>query len=75
MQYLSKVLNGRTVIPIKQWAKEAAEIDADHATMYAEYTQLRTEVQNAESILRCVKQVSKETPLLESWQPKRDTEL
>ena len=34
VQYFRKVLNGHTVISIKQWTKEAAEIGTNHATMY-----------------------------------------
>ena len=68
--YLDDVLQGRGTIPIRQWKREAAELDVDRATMYAGYTQLRDEVQNAESILRCVERVVREEEQVQIRQEK-----
>lgn len=56
-QYLKPVLNGRTEIPRKAWKREAAQLDAEEQTLYAEYTRLKEDVKNAEAIRRCVETV------------------
>lgn len=57
-------LKERVANPIRQWKKEAAELGAGRAAMYAEYTHLRGETQNAESILHCMERVLREEPML-----------
>ena len=75
MQYFRKVLNERTVILIKQWTEEVIKIDNEHAAIYTEYIQLRTETQNAESILRCGKQIVKEAFSMQNRRQKQDIPL
>ena len=55
--YLAEMMNGKSTIPIGKWRSEASKRNADHAAMYADYVRLRSEVQDAERILCCVKQV------------------
>lgn len=55
--YLRGVMNGRTTIPTAAWKKEAAQLNAERQTLYAEYTRLKEEVKDAEAIRRCVGQV------------------
>lgn len=56
-KHFESVLNGRTALPVRKWEKELAMLDGERNGLYTDYTQLRGEVQNAESILRCVEQI------------------
>lgn len=62
-QYLKKVMNGRTTIPAKAWKAEAASLASEKEKLYAEYTQLKAEVRDAEVIRRCVEQAVQEKEL------------
>ena len=55
--YLRGVMNGRTTIPTSSWKKEAAQLNAERQTLYADYTRLKEEVKDAEVIRCCVENV------------------
>ncbi len=56
-RYLKQVMNGHSVLPLKEWKAELVQLSAEREILYQKYNGLKEEVRDVEVIKRSIEQV------------------